>query len=123
MTNPLRSSAHRYCRPCARGVVPRPRARFAGVGLGLVIALTLALIGFSALIGPFIMFTLPLILVAGFAMGPLVGVLSAPDLCPECGRELRFTSRREAALSEERIGAPRGTARARPSVASDMKEV
>jgi len=97
----LRSEA-RYCRPCDRDVVSKPRLRLASLGLVGVIALVLALIGFSALIGPFIMFTAPLILVAGFAIGPLVSLVSAPPECPHCHRELVFESRRDATLRTER---------------------
>lgn len=96
MTKLIASSSVRYCRPCGTEVVARPRARFSGVGLALVITLTLVLIAFSSLIGPFIMFTVPLILVAGFAIGPLVSLVTAPDTCPECRRELRFATRTEA---------------------------
>ncbi len=86
----------RFCRPCGRDVTSRPRARLAGVGIGAVIALVLALIGFSALIGPFIMFTVPFILLAGFAIGPLAGLAAAPPLCAECGRELLYATRESA---------------------------
>jgi hypothetical protein len=106
MTQLLASRSARYCRPCGKDVVARPRARFSGVGLVLVVALTLALIAFSAVIGPFIMFTLPLILAAGFAIGPLVSLVTAPETCPECARELPFRTRLEAtqlARTTERV--------------------
>lgn len=92
----LKTSTVRYCRPCGEDVVARARPRGTGVGLVLVTLSTLALIGFSALIGPFIMFTAPLILLSGFAIGPLVSLIDAPDVCPLCARELRFASRLEA---------------------------
>jgi hypothetical protein len=53
------------------------------------------MIGVSALIGPFIMFTLPLILIAGLAIGPLVRLASEPPSCSLCHRELIFASRGE----------------------------
>jgi hypothetical protein len=117
MTKLIASSSARYCRPCEKNVVARPRARFSGVGLVLVIALTLALISFSALIGPFVMFTLPLILVAGFAIGPLVSLVTAPETCPHCARELPFATRIEATHRGERERVALST-RAR---SSDMK--
>ena len=106
MTRLLRSSSARYCRPCQKNVVSTPRVQFAGVGLVGVVLLTLALISFSALIGPFIMFTLPLILVAGFAIGPLVSLVTAPETCPHCARELSFTTRIEASHSSGSLHGP-----------------
>jgi hypothetical protein len=104
----LRSDA-RYCRPCDRRVVSRPRPRFAGLGIAGTVALVLVLVGFSALIGPFIMFAVPLILAAGFALGPLAALASEPPSCPHCRRELIFGSRRESLLRAERTRA-HGTA-------------
>jgi hypothetical protein len=102
MTQLIATSSVRYCRPCAKDVVTRPRVRFAGVGIGLVVLLTVLLIAFSALIGPFIMFMAPVILVAGFAIGPLMALATAPETCPECARELPFASRLEATRENER---------------------
>ena len=96
----------RYCRPCGRDVTSRPRPRLAGLGVAAVVALVLAMIGFSALIGPFIMFTVPFILLAGFAIGPLVGLASAPSVCSICGRELLHRSR-ESLRSAQEAGRPR----------------
>lgn len=106
----------RYCRPCGRDVTSRPRARLAGVGVVAVVALVLVLIGFSALIGPFIMFTVPFILLAGFAIGPLVGLATAPALCSICGRELVHHGHEAArAIARPRPAVPR-----HPGAASDM---
>lgn len=89
--------------------------RLAGLGVVATTALVLAMIGFSALIGPFIMFTVPLILVAGFAIGPLVALASEPPSCPHCRRELVYASREDASRRAER-------ARPRPPLAvGDMK--
>lgn len=98
----LTKTERRYCRPCGQDVVSKPRLRVAGLGLVAVVVLVLAMIGFSALIGPFIMFTVPLILAAGFAIGPLVRLVSEPPSCPLCHRELIFASRRDVALRAER---------------------
>jgi hypothetical protein len=121
----LATSTVRYCRPCQKEVVARARPRFASLGLVLTIALTLALIAFSSLIGPFIMFTVPLILLAGFAIGPLVSLVSTPDTCPECRRELPFATRLEATHREnerERQARTERTPRATAAAASgDMK--
>lgn len=108
-------SETRYCRPCGRQVLSKPRARFAALGVGGTVALVLALIGFSALIGPFIMFTVPFILAAGFAIGPLVSLATEPPACPHCHRELVYASRDELVRRIER-------ARPRASIAvGDMK--
>ncbi len=84
----LVSTERRFCRHCARIVLTKPRARFASLGITASVALTLALIAFSSLIGPFIMFTVPFILLAGFAIGPLVALASEPPTCSVCHREL-----------------------------------
>jgi hypothetical protein len=106
------------CRPCARAVTPLPRPRGTGIALVAVVALVLAMIGFSALIGPFIMFTLPLILVAGFAIGPLVGLLSAPHLCPHCRREVALRPALGLDRSERTV---RGSFASPPGGRGDMK--
>jgi hypothetical protein len=79
----LLRTERRYCRPCGKDVVSRPRLRLAGPALLAVVALVLVMVGFSALIGPFIMFTAPLILLAGFAIGPLVSLIAEPPSCPD----------------------------------------
>lgn len=100
----LRTDA-RYCRPCDRDVVSKPRLRFAGLGIASIALLVLVLIGFSALIGPFIMFTVPFILLAGFAIGPMVSLATAPPECPHCHRELIYVSRPHRARRIERAAA------------------
>lgn len=113
----LLARERRYCRPCGKDVISRPRVRLAGAGIALLVAFLLVFIGFSALIGPFIMFTAPLILVAGFGLAPLATLASEPPSCPECRRELVYRSR-----DELRVGV--GTERARPlprAAVGDMK--
>lgn len=95
-------SESRFCRSCDRQVNSKPRVRFAPLGIAFVTALVLAMIGFSALIGPFIMFTVPLILIAGFAIGPLVALANEPPTCPHCERELVYASRNEVMRKIER---------------------
>lgn len=93
---PVRREKRHACPACDVRSVTRPRPSFAGAGLVLAIVLTLVLIAFSALIGPFIMFTLPFILIAGFAIGPLYGLATAPITCKRCGRALTRADARVA---------------------------
>jgi hypothetical protein len=104
----------RWCRSCDRQVESKPRFRLAGLGIGATTALVLVMVGFSALIGPFIMFTAPLILVAGFALGPLARLATEPPSCPHCHRELIFLSRPETSRRIARVhaAAPEGVMKA-----------
>jgi hypothetical protein len=95
----------RWCRSCDRQVDSKPRLRLAGLGIAATTALVLVMVGFSALIGPFIMFTAPLILIAGFALGPLASLASEPPSCPHCHRELLFASRPVATRRIARVHA------------------
>jgi len=55
--------------------VVRPRARWARVGLVAATLVVLVAIFAASLIGPFIMFAAPLILVLGSALGPLHAII------------------------------------------------
>jgi hypothetical protein len=52
-----------------------PRARMARVGLVLAVLAVLVAVFAASLIGPFIMFAAPLILVLGSAIGPLHAIM------------------------------------------------
>lgn len=108
------SSESRFCRSCDRQVTSKPRLRFAPLAIVMVTALVLVMVGFSALIGPFIMFTVPLIMIAGFAIGPLVAIANEPPTCPHCERELVYASRNEVMRKIERT-------RPRQAPVGDMK--
>lgn len=79
-------SAHETCSCCRARVNPvRPsfaaRAAFFGLLLGFV-----GLVAAYPLFGFLWTFTIPVLMVAGMGIGPLVDAAFAPALCPSCGR-------------------------------------
>ncbi|UJR84964.1 hypothetical protein [Sandaracinus amylolyticus] len=90
-----------FCRHCDHAVTPvrpgRPwifRLALAITALGGVLAVLA-----SSLIGPFIMFAVPLMALYGFALGPLHWLATMPAVCPGCRRETPYRSREEARAS------------------------
>ena len=93
-----------FCRHCDHAVTPvRPgnplvfRAALALTVLGGVLAVLA-----SSLIGPFIMFAVPVMALYGFALGPLHWLATMPAVCPSCRRETPYRSREEARASVSR---------------------
>jgi hypothetical protein len=81
---------HETCACCHARVVPiRPSfaARAAFFGALLPFAAMMLAYPFGGFLWPFIV---PLLMVAGMGIGPLVDAAFAPALCPECHR--RFTA-------------------------------
>jgi hypothetical protein len=87
-----------FCRHCDRRVTPRRAVSSAGASLALgalALGMVLAVLA-SSLIGPFIMFAVPLMALYGFALGPLHWLATMPATCPGCARETPYRSREEA---------------------------
>ncbi len=78
----------RFCRPCDRHVVARRPSILWNAALAAVALLMVVAVLASSLIGPFIMFAIPLMAIFGFALGPLVMLTSTPATCPHCHREV-----------------------------------
>jgi hypothetical protein len=90
--------------------VRRPSSRY-GVALVATALLFVGMVLASSLIGPFIMFAVPVMAVVGFAFGPLHALLTDPPTCAKCGRTLAAAptaaelARRRAAVARP-VAAP-----------------
>ena len=87
-----------FCRHCDARVTPRRPGSAVGFSLALgatALGMVAAVIA-SSLIGPFIMFAVPLMALYGFALGPLHWLATMPTTCPECARKTPYRSREEA---------------------------
>ncbi len=94
-----------FCRHCDRRVTPTRPVSAVGSSLALgatSIGMVIAVLA-SSLIGPFIMFAVPLMALYGFALGPLHWLATMPATCAGCAREVVYRSREEA-----RAAVPRG---------------
>ncbi|MBI2394897.1 MAG: hypothetical protein HYV09_35335 [Deltaproteobacteria bacterium] len=89
--------SHETCAACRAQVVPvRPslgaRAAFATLGLGM-----LAMLFGYPFIGFLWPFVIPVVLIGGMGLGPLVDAAFAPVTCPSCHRRFEAASSTTAA--------------------------
>ena len=76
------------CPRCSSRVRPQRPSRLWWVALGALAIFFTACVAASSLIGPFIMFAVPLLAMLGFAFGPIWERCRAQPSCPVCSRIL-----------------------------------
>lgn len=98
------------CPRCRHRAAVRPRSRSWWLALAAAAAVFVALVLAASLIGPFIMFAIPVIATVGFAFGPLHSLAAEDPTCARCGRILTVPPTAKEARAVRRQGpAPRAT--------------
>ena len=76
------------CPRCQTEVHPRPRSRGWRVVLPVWLAAFVVMVLAAGMVGPFIIGLIPVLMVMGFAAGPLLSLIGDEPSCPRCGRTL-----------------------------------
>ncbi len=97
-------AAHETCACCRARVTPVRPSFAARASFFALVAGFLGLVFAYPLFGFLWTFTLPVLMVAGMGLGPLVDAAFAPPLCPDCGR--RFAAAAEPHAAEALDRAP-----------------